>query len=596
LATVRIGPGLAGFPAYPDLSQLSTADIAGLLLGPLGLQVTSTSLSFTLDSSLFGLPVGQFDYTFSFTGNFSSIVAGTPAEELSTLVAALTLATAGNYPVQFRSATVTDDTTGQLAISATADATGAALPFAEFFAVLLNPSNYTQDVLAAFTQNLSQFSTLDLSAFTAGVIDTRPNGPVVGTEGVIQKPDGSVETAAYGLVSVPREVSNLVFTTVFGGAGNDILGAGDGSTQVTGGSGNDLLLGGKGADVLDGGNGNDILLARTGNATLTGGTGNDYLVAGSGADSLKGGTGAVTLVAGSGADTLTGGSGADRFMIQFAPGAMTTITDFSVAQGDRLVLAGVPGPLRYLTDGHGDLTITLGAGATAQTVILDGITSASQLRSGIQDDGPGDSSGAIQLAPITGGLLYADRPGETLIGQSGIDVLAAGGGNDTLVAGSGADLLVAGSGNDILLGGSGNDTLIGGSGGDVLDGGDGNAVLVAGSGADVLTGGSGRDVFVFTQLSPAFSGITDFQPGQDKIDLAALLRGANISPSDFAQYVKVVPLGPTALTGFVEMSPTGAPNGFEVVAQIDGTAFQIGSNGQSQSQLTYSDFIFGPPR
>ena len=155
-------------------------------------------------------------------------------------------------------------------------------------------------------------------------------------------------------------------------------------------------------------------------------------------------------------------------------------------------------------------------------------------------------------------------------------------------------MLVAGSGNDILLGGPGNDTLIGGSGSDVLDGGHGNTVLVAGSGADVLTGGPGNDVFVFTHLSPTFGRISDFQPGQDKINLSALFKGVNITPGDFAQYVKVVPLGPTALTGFVEVSPTGSSNGFQVVAQIEGTAFQIGSNGQSQSQLTYSDFIFAP--
>ncbi|HKM62424.1 MAG TPA: type I secretion C-terminal target domain-containing protein [Acidisphaera sp.] len=590
MATIQLGPGLAGFPAYPSLAGLSTSYIAGLLLGPLGLQVTPTSLSFTLDSSLFGLPAGQFDYTFDFTGNFASIVPDT----LSTIIAALTPATAGHYPVQFLSATVTDDTTGKLAVSAAANAEGPALPFAEFLSVLLNPSNFTQDVLGALTQNLSQFSTLDLSAFTGSVIDTRPNGPAVGTAGVIQKPDGSVEPAPYGLVSVEQEVSKLSFTSVVGGSGNDILGAGDGNTTVTGGSGNDLLLGGKGTDVLDGGSGNDILIAGSGHATLSGGTGTDYLVAGGGADSLNAGTGEVTLVAGSGADTLTGGSGADRFVIQRASGAVTTITNFNAGR-DRLVLAGVSGQQRYGTDGHGDLTITLGTGGSAQTVILNGVASASQLGSSVQTAGPGDSQGAILLAPLTGGVLLANAQGETLIGQGGTDLLVGGSGNDTLVAGSGNDALVAWSGNNVLLGGPGNDTLIGGSGNDVLDGGDGNAVLVAGLGADVLTGGPGNDTFVFTHLSPTYSRITDFQPGQDKINLAALLVGANVTPGDLAQYVKVVPLGPTALTGFLEVSPTGTVNGFQVVAQIDGGAFQIGGSGQSQSQLTYNDFIFAPP-
>jgi hypothetical protein len=55
----------------------------------------------------------------------------------------------------------------------------------------------------------------------------------------------------------------------------------------------------------------------------------------------------------------------------------------------------------------------------------------------------------------------------------------------------------------------------------------------------------------------------------------------------------VRPLGPTELTGFIEVDVDGAagPGGWQVVAQIDGAPFAI-VNGQSASQLTFANFSF----
>jgi len=57
--------------------------------------------------------------------------------------------------------------------------------------------------------------------------------------------------------------------TLDGGAGDDVIIAGDG---------NDRLIGGAGNDTLSGGAGNDILVDGAGNATLNGGSGNDFFV------------------------------------------------------------------------------------------------------------------------------------------------------------------------------------------------------------------------------------------------------------------------------------------------------------------------------
>jgi uncharacterized protein len=73
-----------------------------------------------------------------------------------------------------------------------------------------------------------------------------------------------------------------------------------------------------------------------------------------------------------------------------------------------------------------------------------------------------------------------------------------------------------------LLGTSGRDTIVGTAGDDQIEG---------GAGADVLTGGAGRDVFVYRNLRDAGDTVTDFTPGTDRVDLAALLASIGRSAS-----------------------------------------------------------------
>lgn len=99
-----------------------------------------------------------------------------------------------------------------------------------------------------------------------------------------------------------------------------------------------------GIELINAGDGNDIVDLSSTRYTATGikvdgGAGNDVLWGGAGADQLLGGSGNDTLLGAAGNDTLTGGAGTDSFL--FAAGSgQDTITDFSVADGDKVRLLG----------------------------------------------------------------------------------------------------------------------------------------------------------------------------------------------------------------------------------------------------------------
>jgi Ca2+-binding RTX toxin-like protein len=110
------------------------------------------------------------------------------------------------------------------------------------------------------------------------------------------------------------------------GGGNDVIDltskrvAYGTATTMLGGAGDDVLWAGDAADRLEGGSGND---------NLWGGGGGDSLFGNEGADRLDGSVGDDVLEGGAGADTLAGGAGADRFVYRVdAVGAGDVIADF----------------------------------------------------------------------------------------------------------------------------------------------------------------------------------------------------------------------------------------------------------------------------
>lgn len=155
-----------------------------------------------------------------------------------------------------------------------------------------------------------------------------------------------------------------------GGAGDDQLKGGSGNDTLDGGTGKDTLEGGSGHDVLSGGEGQDTLKGGSGDDLLSGGVGRDYLNGASGDDTLDGGAGNDRLYLGAGNDLATGGADADRFVFRAEDldGSTDIITDFSVAEGDRLDLRGLDinsdASVWFATNvtmtGEADVAITLG--------------------------------------------------------------------------------------------------------------------------------------------------------------------------------------------------------------------------------------------
>jgi Ca2+-binding RTX toxin-like protein len=196
---------------------------------------------------------------------------------------------------------------------------------------------------------------------------------------------------------------------------DDVLTAGDVSTQLVGDVGNDTLLGSLGDDSLDGGSGADL---------MDGGAGNDFLWVNEG-DRVLFGTG-------SGADMVFRTEG-QRATLVFKDGI--TPDDILLAPDDnRGLVVGIRGTEDRIT-----------LPAWFQTRFEDA-TIAFEFSDGRRWD----------PAAIRARIAQDDHTGEDhMYGGSGADLIDGGAGNDTIRAGAGDDTLIGGAGDDVLTGGSG---------------------------------------------------------------------------------------------------------------------------------------------
>jgi Ca2+-binding RTX toxin-like protein len=150
--------------------------------------------------------------------------------------------------------------------------------------------------------------------------------------------------------------------SLWGGQGDDSITGGAGASQLNGNQGEDTLIGhSRIGDELYGGQGNDLIDARaaSGHDSINGNLGDDVIYGGSGGDMLWGGQGDDVITGGAGADwisgdkgnnTVTGGAGADIFYLP--ANSHTVVTDFSLAEGDRVqVDAGVAYTVSQGADG-----------------------------------------------------------------------------------------------------------------------------------------------------------------------------------------------------------------------------------------------------
>jgi Ca2+-binding RTX toxin-like protein len=288
---------------------------------------------------------------------------------------------------------------------------------------------------------------------------------------------------------------------------------GPGSDTLVGGAAGDLI-GGPGDDGLDGNGGQATAdYARdaspvtvdlvTGTATDgTGGhdtlTGIENVAGDAGADLT--GDGNANVLTGNGAARTLGGGGDD--IVQGAGGAIDggagTDTYRCIVDSDEVAVDLTTGS----TDGCGAATLAGIENVTANT--------SCDMDTGCPVEIVGDGAdnvlvvGACNcLATILAGggadtlvgtyFVNGPRPGDTLDGGPGNDVLFGLYGDDRLVGGPGADTVFGGRGADQAFGLGGRDTIVGGWGADLIRGGRGADRLFGRRGPDALYGGFGND-------------------------------------------------------------------------------------------------------
>ncbi|MDB5466928.1 MAG: exsH [Phenylobacterium sp.] len=214
---------------------------------------------------------------------------------------------------------------------------------------------------------------------------TAPGTSPGATPGATAGPD--VLQASSSLTDIHAGAGN---DTITGWSGRDTLWGDDGNDSIVGGSGFDNVNGNKGDDTIDGGSGggdwlvggqgndlitshasDDILYGNIGNDTLNGGVGSEIIRGGQNDDVLYGGAGNDWLSGDRGSDTITGGAGADIFH-SFADAGMDRVTDFNLAEGDRVMLD--PGSVYTVNQVGADTIIALTGGAQ---MVLVGVQASS---------------------------------------------------------------------------------------------------------------------------------------------------------------------------------------------------------------------------
>ncbi|MBL8557007.1 MAG: VCBS repeat-containing protein [Phenylobacterium sp.] len=156
-----------------------------------------------------------------------------------------------------------------------------------------------------------------------------------------------------------------------GGSAFDDINGNMGNDTVSTGAGEDYCVGGKDNDSLSGGADYDLVYGNLGNDTCNGDDGNDIVRGGQDNDLVNGGNGDDFVSGDKGDDTMTGGLGADNFHT-FGDAGIDRVTDFSLAQGDRVQLD--PGTQYTVSQVGADTVISMTGGGQ---MILVGVAMSS---------------------------------------------------------------------------------------------------------------------------------------------------------------------------------------------------------------------------
>ena len=312
-------------------------------------------------------------------------------------------------------------------------------------------------------------ATFDISTGTVN-IDVQ----VVGSSTPGHEQDFQVELYnAYGTAIGTATEQGVINADSTAGSGGGTSGGGSAGGGTTGGGGG-----------TGGGTAGEVFTSPGPGSVETGTAGND------------------TFYASQGNDTLTGGAGADVFAFKAEPWAPDHITDFQVGT-DHLDLSALFAKAGYTgSDPVADGYIVLAGDGNGGTIVR------------FDHDGPGPNpqwpNTIIDLDGVApAGLTWNEL---TVGGSSSSGGGTTGGG--TTGGGTAGQVFTSPGPGSVETGTAGNDTFY------------------ASQGNDTLTGGGGADLFVFKNQPWSPIHITDFTPGQDKLDLAPLLQQAGYTGSD----------------------------------------------------------------
>ncbi len=272
-----------------------------------------------------------------------------------------------------------------------------------------------------------------------GTITYTPNAGFTGTDSfayTIADGNGGTDTATVSLTVVNAD--QLSFITGSGGANSLLVGIADETRELTidGGAGNDLIGGGDGVDTIIGGEGGDI---------------------------IRSGLGADTIIFGTEAALQNGDPviGSDQLWGTVAELDGDTILDFrsndviGVLDESGNVLAA------QLVVGGGLIQIDVGFDGTIEAEINISGNLA----------GTGTSSSGSNPFASTNSNYSGSGGDDTIFGTAGDNSMTGGSGDDVLFGYDGSDSLNGGAGNDRLVGGGGSDRFVfsGGMGVDIVD-------------------------------------------------------------------------------------------------------------------------------
>jgi Ca2+-binding RTX toxin-like protein len=392
---------------------------------------------------------------------------------------------------------------------------------------------------------------------------------------IVSVPVGTEGSWAYSAVPTRVITGSGGNDTLYGGAGADLIDGGDRLDVMIGGGGDDtyIVSGYKDQIVETTKGGIDTVIVRDdryflpaevenlvatkpgsllvgNNLTniLTGTNGDDKFIGGGASDLINLGAGAdlVIVAPGDGNDVVTGFSVNDRLSI--AASAFSSFAEVKAA----LQQVGEDTILKLADGGSVRLKGVRAADLTAAQFDLAEIGKAAVKSTLVWQNTRGGTAASELVAGTSGN--------DCIDGKGGADVMIGGQGNDVYLVDNTSDRIIETSsqGLDAVLlrapsyamdayvenvivkisdgavvrgnqlanhieGGIGSDTLKGGVGADVMLGQDGGDVIVGGRGADILTGGAARDTYLYSEIGDIGDVITDFQKGQDHIDLSALI-------------------------------------------------------------------------